>query len=167
MDQKGRGGYRSLFWPVLLIGIGVIALLFNLGALSRENIVVLFQLWPLLLILIGIDVMFGRRAPALGALIGIGAVALIIGLMLIGPSRGWGGDAEVKTDLFSEPIGEATSARVSLDLSSGPTEVTALSDSNDLIDAELNYTGKIKFDVRGDREKTVSLSESDTQVHLK
>jgi hypothetical protein len=161
MEEKGHAGYRSLFWPFVLIGIGVIALLGTTGVLSRANFVVLFRLWPLLLILIGLDVIFGRRSPAIGALIGVGAIALIIGLMLVGPSLGWGDVGEVKTDRFSEPLGEATSARVSLNLSSGPTEITALSDSDDLIAAELNYTGEIEFEVRGDQEKTVKLSERD------
>ncbi len=160
MDEK-RGGYRSLFWPIVLIGIGVVALLANAGALSRENISVLFRLWPVLLILIGIDIMFGRRSPAIGALIGIGAVAAVIGMMLVGPSLGWDQDWEVKTDRFSAPIGQATSARVELDLGSSPTELTALSDSDDLIDAELTYLGEIKFEVSGDQEKSVKLSESD------
>ena len=161
MDEKQRGGYRSLFWPVVLIGVGVVALLGNLDILSRANIVVLFRLWPLLLILIGIDIMFGRRSPAVGAVIGIGAVALVIGLMLVGPSLGLGDDGEVKTDIFAEPIGETTSARVSLDLSSGPTEISALSDSNDLIEAQVKYIGKIEFDVRGEREKSISLRRRD------
>lgn len=164
MEEKGRSGYRSLFWPLLFIGVGVIALLGNMGVLSRANFIVLFRLWPVLLILIGLDIMFGRRSPAIGALIGIGAVALILGLMLVGPSMGWGDEVEIKTDLFSAPIGEATSARVSLNLSSGPTEIAALSDSNDLMEAELNYTGKIKFDVRGEREKSISLSQSDAGI---
>ena len=161
MDEKGRGGYRSLFWPLVLIGAGVIGLLATTGALSRENFVVLVRLWPVFLILIGLDVLFGRRSPAIGALLGLGAIALVIGLMLVGPSLGWGDNLEVKTGRFSEPLGAATSALVRLNLSSGPTEITALSDSADLIDAELNYTGEIDFEVSGDGEKAVSLGERD------
>lgn len=158
MDEKRRGKRYSLFWPIVFIGVGVVALLVNMGVLSRTNIVVLFRLWPLILILIGVDIMFGRRAPAIGALIGVAAVALVIVLMLIGPSLGWSDDREVKSERFREALGEATSARVSLDLVSGPTTITALRDSDDLIDADLHYTGKIRFKVRGTREKSVSLS---------
>jgi hypothetical protein len=164
MEEKGRSGYRSLFWPLVLIGVGVIALMGTMGVLTRANFVVLLRLWPVLVILVGIDILFGRRSPTIGALIGVGAVALIIGLMLAGPSLGWVDDVEVKTGRFSEPIGEAASARVSLDLSSGPTEITALSDSNDLIDADLTYTGEIEFEVRGDRDKAISLNERDADV---
>ncbi len=162
MDEKGRRGYRSLFWPTVLIGVGVTALLGNLGVLSRENFVVLLRLWPLLLVLIGLDVMFGRRAPALGALIGIAAIVLLVFLMLVGPSLGWDQGAETKTDFFSAPIGEASAARMELDLSSGPTQINALSDSGNLIEADLTYIGRIEFDVQGEREKTVRLAQYDS-----
>lgn len=158
-DEKQRGEYRSLFWPIVLIGIGVIILLANLEVFDRENIAVLFRLWPLLLILIGADILFGRRAPAVGALIGLAAVALVIGLMLVGPSLGWGEDGEVKTSFYSASIGEATSARVNLNLSSAPTTVSPLSDSPNLIEANLTHRGEIKFDVRGDRDKSIDLSQ--------
>ena len=161
MDEKykGRRQKRSLFWPMVFIGVGVMALLGNLGVLSRANFVVLLRLWPLALIMVGLDILFGRRWPILGALIGLGTVALAILLMLIGPSMGWGDDAEIKTDTFVEEIGAATSARINLDLSSAPTTVSALGDSDDLIDADLTYNGKIRFNVRGEQEKTVNLSQ--------
>jgi hypothetical protein len=159
MDEKRSGGYRSLFWPLLLIGIGVIALLANFGVLTRANIVVLFRLWPLLLILIGIDILFGRRSPIIGGLIGVVALALVIGLMLAGPSLGWGEDAELKTERFVEAIGEAAQARVTLDLSSSRTTVYTLSDSPNLIEADLTHTGEIDFEVQGDRDKTVRLAQ--------
>jgi hypothetical protein len=161
VNEKRHDRYRSLFWPTVLIGVGLIALLGNLGLLARANIFVLFRLWPLLLILVGLDLMFGRRSPAIGALIGIAAVALVIGLMLVGPSLGLSGGWEIKTSTLIEPIGEATSARVNLNLSTGSTLVTALSDSPNLFEAQLKHLGKIKFDVRGEREKTLRLSQHD------
>lgn len=160
MDEKHRDRrHNSLFWPMVFIGVGVMALLGNLGVLSRANFVVLLRLWPLALIMIGLDILFGRRWPAIGALIGLCTVALAIVLMLIGPSMGWGDGGEVKTDTFVEEIGAATSARVDLELSSAPTTVSALGDSEDLIEANLTYDGEINFDVRGEREKTVNLSQ--------
>jgi hypothetical protein len=160
VEESKRFGYRSLFWPVVLIGIGVVWLLGNLGLVSRENIVVLFRLWPLLLIVIGLDLLVGRRSPWIGALIGFLAIAAVVGLMIFGPELGLAGDLEVKTERFTEPIGGATSAAVTLGLSSDPVTVTPLADSSDLIDAELTYTGAIDFVVRGDREKTVNLSRA-------
>jgi hypothetical protein len=160
VEERKRYGYRSLFWPVVLIGIGVVWLLGNLGLISWENVVVLFRLWPLLLIVIGLDLLVGRRSPWIGALIGLLAIAAVVGLMVFGPELGLAGDMEVKTDRFTEPIGGATSAAVTLGLSSDPATVTALADSDDLIDADLTYTGAIDFVVGGDREKTVRLTRA-------
>lgn len=161
MDEKygNRRRRNSLFWPMVFIGIGVMALLGNMGVLSRANFVVLFRLWPLALIMIGLDILFGRRWPAIGALIGLATVALAIVLMLVGPSMGWSDDREAKTDVFVAEIGAANSARINLDLSSAPTTVSALGDSDDLIEADLTYEGEIKFNVRGEQEKTVNLSQ--------
>jgi hypothetical protein len=47
---------------VILIAVGIIWLLGNLGVLSAANILVLLRLWPLLLIVIGLDLLFGRQS---------------------------------------------------------------------------------------------------------
>ncbi len=50
------------------IGVGVVWLLGNLGVLTTSSLVVLVRLWPLLLILIGLDLLFGRWSSAVGEL---------------------------------------------------------------------------------------------------
>ena len=157
MGTTGHRGYRSLFWPLILIGVGVVWLLGNIGVITGANLVVLLRLWPLLLIAIGLDLLFGRRSPALGAAIGLGAVALIIVLMLVGPGLGWAGDYEVKTASFSEPVGDARSAEVLLNLSVGRTTISPLRDSSNLIEADLTYVGEVEFRTEGESHKVVEL----------
>jgi hypothetical protein len=152
---------RSLFWPIVLISIGVIWLLGNLGVISSANLVVLGRLWPLILIVVGLELLIGRNTPALSALIGIGGVALLVVLMLVGPSLGWAGDVEVKTASFSEPLDDAASARVSLNLGVADTTITALAVSNLLISADLSYIGDVEFIAEGETEKVISLSQTD------
>ncbi|MBC7814218.1 MAG: hypothetical protein H7175_23895, partial [Burkholderiales bacterium] len=48
--REGALEYRSLFWPIALIGFGAIWLLGNLNILTRANLAVLGRLWPLILI---------------------------------------------------------------------------------------------------------------------
>ena len=86
-----RRSRPSLFWPMVLIGVGTVWLLTNIGVFKAENIVVLARLWPLLLIVAGLDLLFGRSSPNLGAIIGIATVVGVLLLMLVGPSLGWGG----------------------------------------------------------------------------
>lgn len=159
--KRSESGRRSLFWPIVLISVGVIWLLGNLGAISGANIAVLFRLWPLALIVVGIELLIARNNPALSTLIGIAAVVLIIALALIGPSLGWAGDVEVKTGRFSEPVEDATSARINLDLGVTNTTIRALSDSSNLIDADISYVGEVEFVAEGETEKVISLSQTD------
>jgi hypothetical protein len=150
---------RSLFWPLILIGVGLVWLLSNMGILQPASIGVLFRLWPLILIVIGLDLLFGRRSPALGTLIGVGGVALIIVLMLVGPSLGWVQSAEVKEATYNEPVGDTASATINLDVSVAETNIKALSDSSDLFQADLRYVGDVIYDVNGGSEKTISLRQ--------
>jgi hypothetical protein len=70
---------------------------------------------------------------------------------------------ELITERFTESIGNATSARVHLDLDIGKTTIDALTEPNTLIDAEITYVGEINFDVRGDKQKTISISHRASQ----
>jgi hypothetical protein len=120
----------------------------------------LLRLWPLILIVIGLDIIFGRRSPIIGGLIGLGAVALVIALLFFAPSLGLDAlepSGELKTLTFSEPLGSATSARITLDLERYHTTIEALSASDLLIDAELDTYTDVKFSVRGTRGKSVNL----------
>ena len=61
MDVNNK---RSLFWPILLIGVGIISLLVTFNVLPSISLRALIRLWPLILIIIGLQLIFGRRSPA-------------------------------------------------------------------------------------------------------
>lgn len=135
MQEENRNyQYRSLFWPIMLIGVGVFWLLSNLGVLPEVNFRFLLRLWPVALIAIGFDILFARRYPWLGALTGLGAVALVIALVFLAPSLGIEPSGDLKTLNFDEPVGNAQEASITLDLERYPTTVEALVDSNALIE---------------------------------
>ena len=73
---------RGLVWPLLLIGLGAVLLAANYGLIAPVSAFALFSLWPLLLIIVGIDIAIGRRWPvaALGvdALVIAAAIALVV-----------------------------------------------------------------------------------------
>jgi hypothetical protein len=167
MNESRAGfGYRSLFWPIVLIGVGLVWLLSNLGLIAPMSIWGLLRLWPLLLIAIGLDLIFGRRSPLVGGLIGLGVVAAAVVILLTGTALGLNTSVEVKSGRFSEPVGNTTAARVDLNLSAGDATVHALSDSNELIDANLKYVGEIDFNVQGDQQKVVRLSQRSDGIIL-
>jgi hypothetical protein len=70
---------RSFVIPLLLVIVGLVLLFNNLGVLPWSIWTALGQLWPAILILIGIDLIVGRRSPFLGATITMVAFVAVIG----------------------------------------------------------------------------------------
>ncbi len=156
-EEKKDFRYRSLFWPILLIGAGALWLLSNIGVLPDVNFRFLLRLWPIALIAMGLDVLFARRSPILGALIGLGAVALVIALVFFAPDLGIETSGDFKTLEFSEPLGSANEARVVLDLDRYPTTIDSAVGSNSLFEAELNTFTDVNFSASGESSKTITL----------
>jgi len=50
----------------------------------------LFQLWPLLLIVGGLELLFGRSSPRLAQMLGVGTLAFALVFMFVGPVFGVG-----------------------------------------------------------------------------
>lgn len=78
--------------------------------------------------------------------------------------RELGADAELKTSHFSEPVGAAKSARIRLDLSTGKMIVRALTEPENLIEAEIRHVGEVEFSVTGESDKTVRLGQKNNGV---
>jgi hypothetical protein len=70
---------RGVFWPLVLIAVGLVFLLGNYGFIKPVSFLSLLALWPVLLILLGIDVAFSRRWP----LETLAGEVVIIGLALL------------------------------------------------------------------------------------
>lgn len=144
----------DLFWPIILIGVGVIALLANLGVITGNPWPIILNLWPVILIVIGLDILFGRRSllgGLVGALLGVGLIVGLIALLIAQPNLpGLGfnfGDAQLQTRQVSAPLGGTEFADVTIDFSSGANRLYAAGDSDKLIDGTISYYGDLTFDV--------------------
>lgn len=73
--QRRRGG---VVWPLILIFVGGVFLLQNTGYLPPNFWVNLWRLWPVVLVLIGVELLLAHRVPWL-ALVGLAAVVLCLG----------------------------------------------------------------------------------------
>jgi len=177
-DDRPPRQQRSLFWPVLLIGVGIVLLLSQLGVIAAISWGLLLRFWPVLLIIAGLDLLLGRRAPILGTLLGILVLALVLGLLAFGPAAGWlnlqRSDwdlpslnvlTEVRHSRLEEPIDGARDARVTLDLGMYRTEVDASADDDLLLEAEVDYFGQMRFDVIGKATRTILLDEVATGIN--
>ena len=81
---KAEGERLDLFWPVLMMGIGAIAILYDLGWIPVDNLWRMLNLWPLLLIVGGVGLIF-RKSSWIGAFLGLVVVA---GMLYIGLAGG-------------------------------------------------------------------------------
>jgi len=161
MEENNRSSYRSLFWPILLIGVGIIWLLGSLNLLPVPSLHLLLRLWPMALIILGLDVIFGRRSPIIGSIIGLGSIALIVALLFLAPTLGFEPGGELKTLHFSEPLEGAKSADITLDLERYSTTIDSLSRSDLLVEAELDTVTDASFSARGSQEKIIRLEPAD------
>src|SRR4029077_17836527 len=76
-----RDRNRSLFWPAVLILVGVFALLVNSGLVAPERLDRLVDLWPLILVVIGLELLVRRSLQGANAEL---AAVLIVALAIVG-----------------------------------------------------------------------------------
>lgn len=114
---------EGLAWPLVLLGLGVLLLLGNLGYLAVRALPLLTKIWPILLVAIGIDIAFGRQRGGwrwvLHAGMGILAVALIFWLAVAFPVAV--GTHKVN---FEQPVDDAQAVRIDFDLIGGRLALT-------------------------------------------
>ncbi len=131
----GSTYYRrhGLVGPVILVGLGAILLLENMGLLSGSLWTVLLRMWPLILIAVGIDLLIGRRSTW-GALLSLLLiVAIFVGGFWLAGVRVQSGTQVQPTQDVRQPVGTAKAAEILLSPSAGQLELTAAPGSADLL----------------------------------
>src|SRR6266851_2427098 len=144
---------RSYFWPATLILTGVLALVAETGAISGERLLRLADLWPLILIVIGLEllnrrVLQGPRRDLATALIVLLAVGGAVAYVAV---RGPVSDA-TQTMNTSDAVGILNEATLDVD-ASAMTMTVAGSDSlgSDLYRAGVHVEGGLVQDADGVR----------------
>lgn len=145
---------RSFFWPVALIGFGVLLLLSNLGIFPESGWAILWRFWPVALVALGLDVLIGRRS--LGGAIASGVLILILAGMVIGlaffaeqiPALvQLTQSSKLQSKYVEYPMEKVESAKVTIDWNSAPGYLSALEDSSNLIEGDVDYRGELAFRV--------------------
>jgi len=75
----------DLFWPVLMVGVGLIGIFAQLKWMTTDNMGRMVNLWPVLLIVAGVGLIFRHRSPWIGAAL---ALILVAGAFVVGFAGG-------------------------------------------------------------------------------
>lgn len=148
-----RNPYRSFFWPGVLILIGVFALLVNAGLLPTDRLYRVVDLWPLILVVIGLELIVrrafqGTAADLAGALIVLLAAGGAVAYVAVGPPIPGG----THTLEASSTVGSLDHASLQVDAGAATLKLTGSSSlDKDLYRAHIEYSGA-KPQVSLDRE---------------
>lgn len=136
--DEPRPHRTPLLGPLLLIVAGFVFLLNNLGVLPWSVWGTLGRLWPLILIAIGIDLIFGRRNQFVSVLL----VLLVLGAggAFVYASSGMRTPGNLVTTPVDLRAAGVTSANVRIDLDMGNLTVGSFSSADDVLArGELEY----------------------------
>ncbi|MBE2220875.1 MAG: hypothetical protein IAF02_05010 [Anaerolineae bacterium] len=159
-EQSSRQRHSpSLFGPIVLIAIGVFFLLSNLGIIQDYsfNWSGVLQLWPLFLILIGLNIVVKQMPQPLGgllsALVGLAAVLIFGYVLLFGEDNALlnrFGVINTPTQYQIEEIdyapGAMETAVIHIDFGGAGGDVSTLTDSRSLIAGKVAYLGDLVFE---------------------
>lgn len=135
--------YRTFFWPAVLILAGVLALLVNIGVLPADRLYLLFDLWPVILIVIGLEIivrrsMHGANAELAAALIVLLAIAGAAGYVALSSNR-----SASHAQNWAGTVGSLH--KVSVEIDAGAATLTISDGTNmgaDLYRAHIEYSGR-------------------------
>lgn len=132
--EAGRGG--GVVGPVILIGLGGVLLLNNLGLLTWSVWEVVLVCWPIVFVAAGLDILIGHRS-ALGSLLSLVVTLMLLAwvIWLFGVEADVAGTA-AKAEI-SQPLGEASQAEIIINPAVGRLHVKALSESANLLEGTI------------------------------
>ncbi len=168
-DRRHKNGH-SLFGPVFLIGLGIYFLLRNFGIVSDLNWAAAFQLWPLLLIFLGLNIIVQQvRRPFgtfLSGIVSLTAVAVFGAILLFDAGLPFlsffnlKSSAEYRQEIVEVNEDGVETAEISLELGHLGADIIGLNSSQNLLEGTLDIVGELNLrqQMRGTKA-IVSLEE--------
>ncbi|MEJ2759155.1 MAG: DUF4097 family beta strand repeat-containing protein [Anaerolineales bacterium] len=148
----------NLFWPVIFIGVGSLLFLSNLGMVEPLDFNILWRLWPVFLVVIGVDMLFGRRTRWLAALLTAALGLAVVAFLYFSPVIMDQLPApEMVTESFIEPLEDADSADITLDFDRGNLTVDVLDASHNLFEADVTHNEESTFRTSGSGSRSIRL----------
>ncbi|MBN1122172.1 MAG: hypothetical protein JXJ17_13935 [Anaerolineae bacterium] len=152
-ERPHRHGARGISGAVILIGLGVAFLLNNLGVIDFQWWA-LWRLWPIFLILIGLDIVLGRST--IGSI-----VAALIGLVVVVGMIYWVGTTSspaampsgqtITRDIEQIELGDVDRLEAYIEIGAASATVEGLSDSRYVVEGSYTTDENLDLLVEYDR----------------
>lgn len=153
MSQPSNPHRPSVFFPILLVGVGTIWLLSNLGLLPSNPWMWMWQWWPLLLIGIGLEILF-KPSGLMGNLMSAGFALAVVVLLIVlafttpgnpgwSPMFGFGNLSELRTERITQPLGDFRHVIAAIDFPGGQHSIRPLADADQLMTGEVTHYGNL------------------------
>lgn len=169
-----RRGAAGVTGAIILIAFGTVVLLSNLRVLTVDWLS-LVRFWPVILVLIGLDIIVGRRS-VFGSLAVAVIAAVVIGgiIWMVGVTRQWAAPAsgEVVTTDVEEALRDVNALEVTLNLGVMETNVDALSGGDYAVQGTYKTSARdlkldVNYEARGDTGVlTISQQDPDERFDL-
>jgi len=148
MEKRKRR--PSLVGPVILICLGILFLLNNLGVLPWSVWEMVFRLWPVLVIVAGLEILIGRRSVLGSLVVLVLTLALVAGLLwlfgagIVGPAA--------ETEEIVQALNGATQAEVVIAPAVGTLRIESLPESGNLIEGTIHLRSGERLERRFELE---------------
>lgn len=157
-----RTHYRGLFWPAVLILVGLVALLANAGVISSDRLNLLVDLWPLVLVVIGLELIArrglqGAAGEVAAVLIVLVAVGGALAYVVLAPNPNG-----TSTMSATAPVGNLEHADLEIDVGAATITIQGGAPDGTLYQASIEYSGpkpQVSLDTSSGRLK---ISQGDT-----
>jgi hypothetical protein len=155
-------GRRGLVLPSILVAVGVVALLVNGGLVPAEALARLVDMWPLVLIVLGVDmVLRATLPPARAGRLGVVTVAVACAFALVYASVGSSLTVGERTADFTAKIGGLSQA--DLEMSFGGADINVrYGDAGEM--GDVLYTAHVTYG--GSQQPAVDLDPTTGTVRL-
>lgn len=147
--EHRRGG--AVVGPVILIGLGIIFLLNNLGYLDWNVWEIIFRLWPVMLVAVGLDLLFGRYS-IWGSLLAVVLTFAVLGLALWLSAMDVRVGRTARTQSIAHPVDEVNQAELLIRPGVGGLGIQAGANSDNLIEGTVHLARDESFSHQFDVE---------------
>lgn len=118
--------------PVFMIGLGVVILMSTAGLIGWETWDILWRLWPILLVAVGLEIIIGHRSLWVSLLV-VGVIVALLGGVIWSLRGEFKRGEELAGERVNQPLEGINQAKITISPGVGNLEVDGLEGSTDLV----------------------------------